>query len=198
MGARDPAPWRRQLRRELIAKRCALAPDEQARIAASVRARLRSLRELRDGPVAFYVAIRGEIDLLPLARELAAEGIGLALPVIVQRRAPMEFRSWQPGEPLVAGVWGIPVPPRGRPLRPRTVLVPVVGFDRAGYRLGYGGGYFDRTLGVLRPRPRVIGVGHAFSELDTIHPCPHDEPLDLVVTEREVRRFATEERAPGR
>ena len=199
MGPADLALRRRQLRAELIARRNALPAGERARIAEAVRGQLRSLPELRDGPIAFYVAIRGEIDLSPLAQELAAQGIELALPVIVRRGAPLEFRAWRPGEPLTAGVWDIPVPPPGRAsLRPRTVLLPVVGFDRAGYRLGYGGGYFDRTLGALRPRPLVIGVGYAHSELATIHPRPHDEPLDLVVTERGIRRFPRAARASGR
>ena len=79
--------------------------------------------------------------------------------------------------------YGIPVPASGAPVLPQALLIPVVGFDAAGFRLGYGGGYFDRTLASLRPRPLAIGVGFELSRLASVHPERHDEPLDLIVTE---------------
>jgi 5,10-methenyltetrahydrofolate synthetase len=110
-----------------------------------------------------------------------------ALPVIVEERSPMVFRPWRPEVKLVPGVWNIPEPPLGEMVVPDIVVTPVVGFDAAGFRLGYGGGYFDRTLASLAERPLVIGVGYAQAALSTIYPLPHDVPLDAVVTEQGVR-----------
>src|SRR5690606_21931832 len=96
---------------------------------------------------------------------------------------------------LGRGIWNIPIPAEREPVRPTALLVPVVGFDAAGYRLGYGGGYYDRTLALLEPRPLTIGVGYAGARLDTIHPQPHDIPLDAIVTEAGVVRHRYRGRA---
>ncbi|HEV8678700.1 MAG TPA: 5-formyltetrahydrofolate cyclo-ligase, partial [Stellaceae bacterium] len=113
-------------------------------------------------------------------------------PVVVDKKGPLEYRAWRPGEPLVDGVWNIPVPERREIVTPAVVLAPLVGFDAACYRLGYGGGYFDRTLAALSPRPSqrpwAIGVGFAVQQLATIYPQPFDVPMDLIVTEAGVRR----------
>jgi 5,10-methenyltetrahydrofolate synthetase len=93
------------------------------------------------------------------------------------------FRTWTPSEPLERGIGGIPVPTGGDTVVPDILLAPVVGFDSACFRLGYGGGYFDRTLAAVRCRPRVFGVGYACLRIPTIHPQPHDVPMDVVVTE---------------
>lgn len=84
---------------------------------------------------------------------------------------------------MTRGVWNIPVPADGIDVRPDIVVSPVLGFDRAGYRLGYGGGFYDRTLAALAPRPLVIGVGFAMSAMTTIRPLPHDIPMYFIVTE---------------
>ena len=107
---------------------------------------------------------------------------------MVDKKGPLEYRAWRPGEPLVDGVWNIPVPERGAVVTPRVVLAPLVGFDPECYRLGYGGGYFDRTLAALGPQPLAIGIGFAIQELETIHPQPFDVPMDLIVTETGTRR----------
>ncbi len=108
-----------------------------------------------------------------------AGGRGVALPVVVDKKGPLEYRAWRPGEALVDGVWNIPVPEKRDIVIPSVVLAPLVGFDRAGYRLGYGGGYFDRTLAALSPRPRAIGVGFALQAIDN-HPSPgFDIPMDV-------------------
>ena len=99
-----------------------------------------------------------------------AEGRTVALPVVVDKKGPLEYRAWRPGEALVDGVWHIPVPEKREVVTPAVVLAPLVGFDPACYRLGYGGGYFDRTLAALRRGPVAIGVGFAAQELETIHP----------------------------
>ncbi len=189
----EMAARRRQKRAELLARRQALGEEERQEIAARITARLRELRPLLEGPLALYWPIRGEVDPRGFAEGLAAAGTVLALPVITARNAAMEFWRWQPGMAMREGVWKIPIPAEREPLLPRTLLVPLVGFDAAGYRLGYGGGYYDRTLAVLRPRPLVIGIGYGFSRLATIHPEPHDQRLDLVVTESGITRFVEEE-----
>ena len=112
----------------------------------------------------------------------------MALPVVVDKKGPLEYRTWRPGEPLVDGVWGIPIPARRDLTTPSIVLAPLVGFDLACYRLGYGGGYFDRTLAALAPRPVAIGVGFEIQRLETIYPQPFDVPMDLIVTETGTRR----------
>jgi len=190
--------WRRRKRAELLARRQTLAEDERRAIATRILARLETLVPRLEGPLALYWPIRGEVDLRGFAERLAAAGMELALPVVLARDAPMEFWRWRPGAAMREGIWKIPVPAARGPLRPRTVFLPLVGFDVAGHRLGYGGGCYDRTLAVLRPRPRLIGIGYGFSRLATIHPEPHDQRLDLVVTERGIERFPAEREAARR
>lgn len=127
--------------------------------------------------------VRGEFDPRPLAGRLAAQGWTLSMPVVVVPAAPMAFHRWTPGDPLVPGVHGIPVPASAQPARPDVVLVPLVAFDDRCYRLGYGGGYFDRTLAALTPRPETVGVGFELGRVDSILPEAHDLPLDRIVTE---------------
>jgi 5-formyltetrahydrofolate cyclo-ligase len=97
----------------------------------------------------------------------------------------MVFRLWSETAEMEEGRYGIPVPRATAEVRPDVVLLPLVGFDGANYRLGYGGGYYDRTLAGLEPRPRTIGLGFELSRLPTVHPQPHDIPLDEIVTEVE-------------
>ena len=106
-----------------------------------------------------------------------------ALPVVVERGKPLVFRPWSPGEPLARGVWNIPVPTTTEEVVPNVVIVPVVGFDRACYRLGYGGGFFDRTFATMKNSPLKLGVGYPQQALLTIHPQPNDIPMDMVITE---------------
>ncbi|NND92153.1 MAG: 5-formyltetrahydrofolate cyclo-ligase, partial [Granulosicoccus sp.] len=116
-------------------------------------------------------------------------GARVTLPVVEAKERPLTFREWTPDATLVPGVWNIPVPVDGEVLEPTVVISPLVGFDRALYRLGYGGGFFDRTLQELfrrDMRPRVIGVGHSRTAIPTIYPQPHDIPMTDVITERGV------------
>ena len=115
-----------------------------------------------------------------------AAGGRIALPVVVERGRPLVFRAGVPGEKLVPGVWNIPVPPESAAvLTPDIVIAPLVGFDAAGYRLGYGGGFFDRTLASLPARPLVIGVGYEMQRIATIYPQPHDIPMSAIVTDED-------------
>jgi 5,10-methenyltetrahydrofolate synthetase len=189
-----PAPgdvprWRKAMRAVLIEARRvrdpALRREEDARIAACL--------ETLIGPVAgrvisLYWPFRGEPDLRAWAGDLVARGALVALPVVVERARPLAFRAWVPGAPLVPGIWNIPVPAEDRRVTPEVVIAPVVGFDPACFRLGYGGGYFDRTLAVLPVAWRAFGVGPDLARLATIHPQPHDVALHAVVTPSGVTR----------
>jgi 5,10-methenyltetrahydrofolate synthetase len=110
-------------------------------------------------------------------------GGSCALPVVIGKNAPLVFRAWKSGGKLVSGVWNIPVPADGAEVIPDIVIGPVVGYDRNCYRLGYGGGFFDRTLAALSPRPIIIGVGYAQAAITSIHPLPHDIPMTVIITE---------------
>jgi 5-formyltetrahydrofolate cyclo-ligase len=181
--------WRRAERQRLIALRMALPPAERRAASRALEERLRALLAERPGvTLGAYWPFRGEFDPRPLVDRLLAEGFEIALPVVVDKKGPLEYHAWRPGDALVAGVWDIPVPARRRTALPQAVLAPLVGFDQECYRLGNGGGYFDRTLAALAPRPLAIGVGFELSRIETIHPQPFDVPMDLVVTEAELRR----------
>ena len=123
----------------------------------------------------------------------AEHGHPTSLPVVPGRAKPLTFRAWRPGEPVISGVLGIPMPAAGAPeIVPEIVLVPLLAFDRRGYRLGYGGGYYDRTLAGLRAKGPTfaIGVGFAFQEIDEVPTTPGDQPVDAIATEAGWERFA--------
>ena len=180
--------WRRGERERLLALRQALPADQRRGWGERIDAGLRTALADLPGVLGVYWPFRAEFDPRPLIDWAVAAGRGVALPVVVDKKGPLEYRAWRPGEPLVDGVWNIPVPERGAVVTPSVVLAPLVGFDRACYRLGYGGGYFDRTLAALVPRPLAIGIGFSLQELETIHPQPFDVPMDLIVTETGTRR----------
>lgn len=179
----DVARWRKAKRKELIAARLALPAAERKDQAERIAGTLERLIE-PDGEtiLSAYWPFKGEIDLRPWLRRIAREGVRVALPVVVAKGAPLRFRRWTPGARLERGIWNIPVPADGEEIAPQVTIAPLVGFDPDCYRLGYGGGYYDRTLAAMSPRPRVIGVGHGVGALATIFPQPHDIPMDAVVT----------------
>ena len=177
--------WRKAKRAVLIERRLAMpATKRVARSEAITAALVQVLSSCPGALIGFYWPFKGEYDPRPLVRSLHAKGTRLALPVVVEKAKPLIFREWWPGVPMASGIWNIPVPEAGEPVLPDVLLVPLVGFDCQGYRLGYGGGYYDRTLAALLARPRAIGVGFKLSQISTIHPQQHDLPMDLVVTER--------------
>jgi 5-formyltetrahydrofolate cyclo-ligase len=133
--------------------------------------------------LAGYWPIQGEWDPLPYLWRVIDAGGAVALPVAQRPVAPLEFRLWTPDAPMTAGLWDIPHPLEGAAVAPSALLIPLVGFDGAGHRLGNGGGYYDRTLATLRPRPLAIGVGFEFGRLGSIAPQLHDQPMDVIVTE---------------
>jgi 5-formyltetrahydrofolate cyclo-ligase len=180
--------WRRSERARLIALRLALAPEERRRSSAAIEERLIALLQLLPGrTVGLYWPVKGEFDPRPLAQRLIGEGRAAALPAVIAAGAPLEYRRWQEGATMERGSHGIAEPRERELVRPDIVLVPLVGFDEACHRLGYGGGYFDRTLAALAPRPVTIGVGFEAGRLATIGPQAHDVSLDFVVTEARLR-----------
>ncbi len=184
--------WRRHERDRLIAARLALAPDVRRAHGEAIAAHLdRLLGALAGVTVGVYWPFRGEPNLRRWMEALPARGARCALPVVLARGAPLVFRAWSAGERLVPGLWNIPVPAAGAAVLPAVVIAPLVGFDARCYRLGYGGGYYDRTLAALAAAaamPHVVGVGFAQAELATIHPLPHDIPMQAIVTELGSRR----------
>jgi 5-formyltetrahydrofolate cyclo-ligase len=192
----DPAEvrvWRRAKRQRLLALRTGTAPAERRRWGLQIEQQLRAL--LQQWPkiiLGVYWPFQAEFDPRALIDWLVTAGSPVALPVVVDKKGPLEYRSWRPGEKLVDGVWNIPIPEKRQVVVPQAVLAPLVGFDRDCYRLGNGGGYFDRTLAALSPRPLAIGVGFELSQIETIYPQLFDVPMDIIVTESCIRR-----RSPG-
>lgn len=144
---------------------------------------LQALGRRSPGALGFCWPVRSEFDPLPLAFELHHRGWQLCMPVVVAAASPMAFRLWTPHTAMKPGYYGIPIPDDETAVAPDTLLLPLVAFDPHGYRLGYGGGYFDRTLAALTPRPTTLGVGFELGRVDTTHPGRYDIPLDQVVTE---------------
>jgi len=175
-------------RREAIARRDALPAEARTAAAEAIAARPFPLPIAAGVIVSGFMPMKSEINPLPLVKKLAGQGARLALPVVAGRGKPLVMRAWTWGEPLVAGVWGIREPkPQAAEVEPDILLVPLLAFDRGGYRLGYGGGYYDLTIAQLRVRKAVVAVGLAYAaqEVPKVPTTPRDARLDLVLTERE-------------
>lgn len=183
--ARDVARWRKAERERLITARCALAVQDrmdQAGIIAGRLAQIVAASGIASPAVSVYWPIRGEPDLRAWMHALCHSSARVALPVATALARPLVFREWRPGARMERGLWKIPFPADGAVIVPNIVIAPLVGFDLQGYRLGYGGGFFDRTLALLDPKPLTVGVGYPDAELRTIYPQPHDIPMDWIVT----------------
>jgi 5-formyltetrahydrofolate cyclo-ligase len=177
--------WRRVERDRLIAAREGLDAATLELLRQRIDAHLwRSFPGLAAAKLAFCWPIRREYDARRLAQRLRECGAVTALPVVVAPRQPLVFREWHPGVTLASGPLGIPYPVGSDLVVPTAVLVPMNGWDEAGYRLGYGGGFFDRTLASLTKKPVVIGVSYELAKMKTIRPQSWDIPMDWVVTER--------------
>lgn len=176
--------WRAALRAEKLAARRALDAAARATLSARLESHLRTWLDAREPAcLAFCAPVNHEFDARPLVAELLVRGWTAAMPVVVAPAQPMIFRAWMPETPMCTDRYGIPIPAMGETVTPDIVLLPLVAFDGAGFRLGYGGGYFDRTLAVLDPRPLAVGVGFEVARTASIRPQPHDLPLDVIVTE---------------
>src|SRR5215469_3030102 len=177
-----------RLRREAGARRDALPAQSRQLAAEAIAARAFPLAIAAGTIVSGFMPLKSEINPLPLMRKLADAGARLALPVVAGRGKPLIMRSWQWGEPLVPGVWGIREPgPAAATVEPDIVLVPLLAFDRSGHRVGYGAGYYDLTITQLRVSKQIAAVGIAFAaqEVETVPRTAFDAQLDLVLTENE-------------
>jgi len=183
-----PSPRKAILRAEALSRRDALDLDNRLEWDAEIAAHALALPIWKGsaGPVSAYWPMRSEADPRPILETLHERGLPLCLPAIVDKR--MIFRRWAPYEPIVPGGFGTLVPSPSEPgVNPTILLVPLAAFDRRGYRIGYGKGYYDRALSELGPTIS-IGIGYAAQEIDAVPDEPHDRPLDWIVTERETLR----------
>jgi 5,10-methenyltetrahydrofolate synthetase len=188
---RAAATFRSRLRKTKIAARMALTVGEHAQASAAIENHLATL--LSGYPpqaISFCWPLRGEFDCRPLIARLLVKGWQAVQPVVIVPHQPMEFRSWTPETLMTQDHHGIPVPTGKRVAPPDVMLLPLVAFDLQGYRLGYGGGYFDRTLAVLTLRPLAIGVGFELARVELLHPQAHDIRLDIIITEAAVRTMS--------
>lgn len=183
--AADPVEVRRRaLRRDAIGRREAL--DDATWQAANARLLAALLATFASPPgrhIAFCWPVRREPDLRDAIAHWCAAGAVAALPVVVAEDAPLAFRAWTPASRLAHDRYGIPTPAEGETVVPDVLLLPLNAFDAAGYRIGYGGGYFDRTLAAAAARPLSIGVGFEVGRVADTEPQPHDQALDWIVTD---------------
>lgn len=190
----DITEAKRRLRGDILAWRATLSDAERQ---AAARSLLKTF--LRERPVESPAVVSGfwpikdEIDIRPLMSELFSQGCQLALPVVLGRGQPLRFRAWRPGEPLEKGVFGTLQPPAEGEVavEPDTLIVPLLACDPDGWRLGYGGGFYDRTLAGLRARHRVTAIGVCFEGqcVDAVPHGPDDQRLDWLLTERRACAF---------
>jgi 5,10-methenyltetrahydrofolate synthetase len=177
--------WRKAERERLIAGRLAFPAETRAAHSRAIADALdRELADIDGRAISLYWPFRGEPDLRPWMERATARGATCLLPIVLEKGKPLVFKSWKHGEKLDRGVWNIPIPAEGREMLPDIVISPLVGFDPWLYRLGYGGGFFDRTLAAHPGKPLVIGVGYAMQHIPTIHPQRHDIPMTRIITEK--------------
>jgi 5,10-methenyltetrahydrofolate synthetase len=180
--ALDVSRFRKSERQRLYAMRKDMPLDARHAAAEKISSQLDlEIKNFSGAAIAVYWPIRGELDLRNWMKKAAGKGATIALPVVVEKDSPVAFHQWEPECRMVPGYWKIPVPAEERPVTPDVVIVPLLGVDRERYRLGNGGGYYDRTLASLSPRPLTIGVGQSFSKMPTIFPMPWDIPMDRIV-----------------
>ncbi|WP_252509648.1 5-formyltetrahydrofolate cyclo-ligase [Thalassospira sp. TSL5-1] len=193
--ARHVADWRKQVRQALLAVRQDMSETARSAAQAEICRKLDAVLISRIVPkkacVGFYWPVQGEIDVRDVIADHVRRGGGAALPVVIARHQPMVFCRWAPGCEMTTGFAGIDIPAKLEQVVPDVILAPLVGFDQQGYRLGYGGGFFDRTLAALKTKPVVIGIGLAHAGLPSIFPHPFDVPMDILITEEAVRHFSS-------
>ncbi|MGP1358224.1 5-formyltetrahydrofolate cyclo-ligase [Roseicyclus sp.] len=178
------------LRKAAFAARKAAFAEAATAVPEATRHLLAEIGSAEGRIVSGYMPIRTELDPVPAMAALHAQGARICVPVIAGRGLPLDFAEWRPGAAMVEGPFGALIPEDGAPLEPDTLIVPLVAFDRGMARLGYGGGFYDRTLARLRAtgRPRAIGFAFAAQEVPRLPSDPTDAPLDVIVTERGILR----------
>ncbi len=183
------ARWRKAERASLIARRMAASQIDHARWSAAIEAFLISgFPILKHLTIGICWPFQAEFDARPLATRLLKQGARAALPVVIAKAQPLAFREWFPGCVMVEGAYDLPVPDGTALLRPTALLIPAVGVGRQGDRLGYGGGFFDRTLAALNPKPLSIALAFELSRVETTDPQSHDILMDFVITEAAIQR----------
>jgi 5-formyltetrahydrofolate cyclo-ligase len=186
----DIAELKRSLRNEALARRDALDADYRQRAAEAIANFPFPVPVPKGAVVSGFFPMKTELSLLPLMRALEKNGAQIALPRIIGRGHPLSMRAWKFGDPLVPGQWGIREPaPDAKEVAPDILMVPFAAFDRRGYRVGYGAGYYDMTISGLKAKKNVVTVGFGF-EAQEIDQCPveaHDQRLDFLITEKGLR-----------
>ena len=176
--------WRKKKRIELLACREAVTNNDRSRWGIEISSLLEyGFPVLCKSTVGFYWSYRGEYDPQPTMSALQTRGAVLALPEIEGKEKPLYFRRWWKEAPMKIGAHNIPVTDNTERVAVNAIIVPMLGFDTKGYRLGYGGGYYDRTISGINPRPLLIGVAFEILRLEDIYPRPHDVAMDFIVTE---------------
>lgn len=185
----DISAWRKAQRARWIAWRCAVPAAQRAGWSAQMTAWLSPLLEPpRSLVIGFCWPFKAEFDARFTIRHWRERGAVAALPEVTGKGQPLRFRQWWPGAPMTRGVYDIPLPEGTPVMLPDVAIVPMNAYDGRGYRLGYGGGYFDRTLAALERRVVAIGVAYDACRVSSIYPQTHDLPMDLVVTEAGIHR----------
>lgn len=181
--------WRVKERARLKQERLALASVDRAFLTEAIARNLDSALDHHPcRALGLYWPIQGEFDLRAWAERFSArKSCALALPVVVREHAPLEYWRWRSGDAMARGFWGIMIPERQEPVSPDIVIAPLVGFAGP-YRLGHGGGYFDRTLAAKHPKPLAVGIGIEAARVTGYVPQPHDIPMDVIVTQAAVYR----------
>jgi 5,10-methenyltetrahydrofolate synthetase len=176
--------WKKHQRKQLIAVRETIPEAIHQQWSQAISGFLKQgLPQLHNMIIGIYWPFRGEYDPRSMVQYLIEQGAKLALPEITSKNAPLCFRQWSPETPMKDGAYGIPVPAGTQIVRLDAVIIPMVGFDQHGYRLGYGSGYFDRTLATYQSQPLSIGVAFELQRLESVYPQPHDIAMHYVVTE---------------
>lgn len=186
--------WRKHQRKQLITARETLSEVTHQQWSQTISDLLKQgFPKLQKMNIGIYWPFRGEYDPRSTALYFMRHGATLALPEIVGKDKPLCFREWRPDTPLKNGAYGIPVPIEARAVRVDAIIIPVVGFDQHGYRLGYGRGYFDRTLATYHPQPLTIGIAFEMQRLENVYAQPHDIALHYIVTETGIFRTENHE-----
>ncbi|NBQ67579.1 MAG: 5-formyltetrahydrofolate cyclo-ligase [Nitrosomonadaceae bacterium] len=181
--------WKKQQRKQLIAAREAIPAEIHQQWSQAITGFLKQgLPQPQKMIIGIYWPFRSEYDPRPITQYCLQQGAILALPEITGKNEPLCFREWSPDTPMKNGAYGIPVPLETPIVRLDALMIPMVGFDQHGYRLGYGSGYFDRTLATYKRQPLTIGVAFELQRLDSIYPQAHDISMHYVVTEAGIFR----------
>ena len=190
--------WKKNLRKQLITAREAIPAEHHRLWSQAITGFLKQgLAQPQGMIIGIYWPFRGEYDPRSIAEYFLQHGATLALPEVTGKNEPLCFREWSPDTPVKSGAYGIAVPLETRIVRLDSVIIPMVGFDQHGYRLGYGSGYFDRTLATYEHQPLTIGVAFELQRLDSVYPQAHDISMHYVVTEVGIFRTKDHQLTPA-